>query len=185
MIAAVAMGRFSGPTIEHEKLLDRLMATPADVHFIFVFGPTIKTDFRNPQIAHAKARVIGTLYPVCYVTGSHRNPFTALRDLNDHVPLEYLRIVAGTGYKGIMGADTGGSVEEYLGVAQRAGITADVIGVAQERGEVSGTMLREAILKRSPLDQIRSMMHSRLTDDQISTFIESLYEIERGHQHTT
>ena len=185
MIAAVAMGRFTGPTVEHEKLLDRLMATPADDRFIVVFGPTdAKLSVKNPQTVDVKAAAIMRLYPSVFVP-HFANPFLAFEWLNHLNQLRLIRIVAGIGRNGITGADEGGSLEEYVGCARRAGVTCDIEGIPQERGEVSGTKLREAILSGATLDQIRPMMHSRLSDEQISRFIESLHEINDGRQRTT
>lgn len=185
MIAAVAMGRFTGPTVEHEKLLDLLMAQEADVRFIIVFGPAdTKLSVKNPQTVMIKQYVINRLYPSAWVR-SFPNPFVAFEWLNHLNQLRLVRIVAGVGRNGITGADEGGSLEEYIGCARRAGVTCDIEGIPQERGEVSGTKLREAILSGATLDQIRPMMHSRLSDEQISRFIKSLHEINDGRQRTT
>ena len=37
-----AMGRFNGPTKEHEKLLDKVFSQPSHKHYVFVLGPKSK-----------------------------------------------------------------------------------------------------------------------------------------------
>ena len=39
-----AMGRFNGPTKEHEKLLDKVFSQPSHKHYVFVLGPKSKEE---------------------------------------------------------------------------------------------------------------------------------------------
>lgn len=131
-IAATA-GRFNGPTIEHQKLIDKLFKQKANKHYVFVMGPESinKTNKENPFTSQEKVNFLKKLYPKnadSFIAAKKemntnhphikgiKNPLHAMnwiyhkhKDGNDNI---HLKMLAGSGKKGIS-KKAGGSDEVY------------------------------------------------------------------------
>lgn len=123
---AMAAGRFTGPTKEHEKLLNNLFSQKAHAHHVFVMGPSTKdkTTSKDPLTVDEKVDQLKKLYPEhadSFVPGTHRhtsNPAKAVTwAWHQHQKpgrRVHLTVVAGSGDEGIAKkSQAGGSLENY------------------------------------------------------------------------
>lgn len=129
---AIGMGRFTGPTIEHQKLIDKVFAQPAHAHHIFVMGPETheQTTAKDPLTADEKVAQLKKLYPEkadSFIPGTHRhtkNPNKAMtwtwhqhQKPNRNV---HLTVVGGSGEAGIASkSKAGGSSDVYKGLLDK------------------------------------------------------------------
>ena len=121
-----AMGRFNGPTKEHEKLLDKVFSQPSHKHYVFVLGPKSKeeTSDKDPLTAHEKVKHLEKLYP------QHTDSFVPGTDAHTKTPNQamawmwhkhkddgkhlHLNVVAGSGEEGVKTKSAaGGSSDNY------------------------------------------------------------------------
>lgn len=121
-----AMGRFNGPTKEHQKLLDKVFAQPSHKHYVFVLGPKSKeeTSAKDPLTVDEKVEHLKKLYPKhtdSFIPGTDAHTKTPNQSMaymwhkhkNDGKHL-HLNVVAGSGEEGIRNKSTaGGSAENY------------------------------------------------------------------------
>ena len=121
-----AMGRFNGPTKEHEKLLDKVFSQPSHKHYVFVLGPKSKeeTSAKDPLTADEKVQHLKKLYPHhadSFVPGTDahtKTPNQAMaymwhKHKNDAKHL-HLNVIAGSGEEGIKNkSSAGGSSDNY------------------------------------------------------------------------
>lgn len=127
---AYAAGRFTGPTKEHQKLIDNVLAHPADHHHIFVMGPAdhSKTTEKDPLTVHEKISHLKKLYPNhkhVFVPGTTihtKTPAAALswmhfrhKDKHDKM---HLHVFAGQGEEGVE-KNAGGSIDSYKNMIGR------------------------------------------------------------------
>jgi hypothetical protein len=123
---AAAAGRFTGASVEHQKLLDNLFSQKAHKHYVFVMGPSTpeETTEKDPLTINEKIDRLKKLYPHkadSFIAGDHRhtkNPAKALAWMwhrhKDDSPNIHLAMVAGSGNTGIKNKSTaGGSSEAY------------------------------------------------------------------------
>lgn len=123
---AAAAGRFTGPTIEHQKLLDNVFSQEAHKHYVFVMGPSTaeETTDKDPLTINEKIERLKKLYPEradSFIAGDHRhtkNPAKALAWMwhkhKDDSSNINLTMVAGAGDTGIKNkSSAGGSVSSY------------------------------------------------------------------------
>jgi hypothetical protein len=123
---AIGMGRFTGPTLEHQKLLDKVFAQKADAHHIFVMGPESheQTTAKDPLTADEKVEQLKKLYPHkadSFVAGTHRhtkNPNKAMAwTWHQHQKPGrnvHLTVVGGSGDEGVASkSKAGGSADVY------------------------------------------------------------------------
>jgi len=197
-----AGGRFTGPTIEHQKLIDETLAIPADVHRIYVFGPSTinETSQRDPLTVSEKVATLRKLYPNnadCFIEGNTehtKNPAQALAHAWHDLYLECdavdLTIVAGDGQKGLTGKDAGGSAKTYSDMVTRLNESTyasdptsfrmnydNVNIVANPRGHVSGSVVREMARNVDTTDyravtKLQEALHSNMTYRDTKTFAE-------------
>lgn len=129
---AIGMGRFTGPTIEHQKLIDKVFAQPAHAHHIFVMGPETHehTTAKDPLTADEKVAQLKKLYPEkadSFIAGTHRhtkNPNKAMtwtwhqhQKPNRNV---HLTVVGGSGEAGIASkSKAGGSADVYKNILDK------------------------------------------------------------------
>lgn len=129
---AIAAGRFTGPTLEHQKLLDKVFSQKADKHHVFVMGPSTKeqTTEKDPLTIQEKIEHLKKLYPEhkdSFVAGDHphtKNPQKALvwawHQHKDKAKNIHLNVVAGSGEEGIAKkSQAGGSLDSYKGIVDR------------------------------------------------------------------
>jgi hypothetical protein len=196
---AFAGGRFTGPTREHEKLLDQLFAEQADEHRVYVFGPKLNSEVtaRDPQTARQKVDILRELYPDhadSFIAGD--TPHTAnmtqalVHTWHDHMNESVdLVVFAGDGKQGIKGAAAGGSatiMEDMLdrlnGSVYSINEAASTGGnyrmnfasyqvVRNPRGDTSGTVLREAAANGQ---NVRDLMHSRTSMFRACQFVKTM-----------
>ena len=123
---AGAAGRFTGPTVEHQKLLDNLFSQKAHKHYVFVMGPSTskETTEKDPLTIEEKIDRLKKLYPEkadSFIPGDHRhtkNPAKALAWMwhrhKEDSPNINLTMIAGSGQTGIKNkSSAGGSSEAY------------------------------------------------------------------------
>jgi hypothetical protein len=127
---AMAAGRFTGPTKEHQKLIDNVLAHPADHHHIFVMGPAdhSKTTEKDPLTVHEKIHHLKKLYPNhkhVFVPGTTihtKTPVAALSWMHfkhkDHAKNMHLHVFAGKGDEGVE-KNAGGSIDSYKNAVGR------------------------------------------------------------------
>jgi hypothetical protein len=129
---AGAAGRFNGPSVEHEKLLNNLFSQPAHQHYVFVMGPSTpeETTDKDPLTISEKIDRLKKVYPEkadSFIAGDHRhtkNPAKALawmwhRHKDDGQNL-HLTMVAGSGSTGVKNkSSAGGSSENYKGILDK------------------------------------------------------------------
>jgi hypothetical protein len=121
-----AMGRFNGPTKEHEKLLDKVFSQPSHKHYVFVLGPKSKeeTSDKDPLTADEKVEHLKKLYPEhkdSFIPGTSAHTKTPNQAMawmyhqhKDHGKDLHLNVVAGSGEEGIKNkSSAGGSSENY------------------------------------------------------------------------
>lgn len=129
---AIAAGRFTGPTKEHQKLLDNFFAQKADKHHVFVMGPESKekTTLKDPLTVDEKIEQLKKLYPKqadSFVPGTHKhtkNPMKAITwAWHQHQKPGrnvHLTVIGGSGDAGIeKKSKAGGSLESYKGIVER------------------------------------------------------------------
>lgn len=202
---AFTCGRFTGPTREHEKLLDLLFAEQADSHRVYVMGPLHANNCtdRDPLTVHEKVRTLKYLYPEhadCFYAadGGHRANLTqCLADTWHQLYIEAdgvdLVAFAGDGDAGVVGKDAGGSaavVEDMLNRLNgtkyklsedfRMNFTSYKVK-RNPRGNVSGTFLREsaAATDLNNVETLRELLHTRITTSQIKRLVEGVHR-QRG-----
>lgn len=158
MIIAVAFGRFTGPTIEHDKLIRRVFQEQADLHLIFVFGPVVRSMIsdRDPLTVQEKVRRLRRLYPEyasSFIEGGSRHlesPVQAIIKTWHDYQNDNLILIAGSHDP----KDDGGSVEKYKEYIDKYNYTRfadnslrfayqNIKYVEIQRGEVSGSKARE------------------------------------------
>lgn len=121
-----AAGRFTGPTLEHHKLLSRLFDTKADSHRVYVMGPATKeeTSDKDPLTVEEKIQHLKKLYPEhadSFIAGTERhtkNPQKALihtwHSLKKPNRKVNISVIAGSGEEGVKNkSSAGGSLESY------------------------------------------------------------------------
>lgn len=121
-----AMGRFNGPTKEHEKLLDKVFSQPSHKHYVFVLGPKSKeeTSEKDPLTADEKVEHLKKLYPEhkdSFIPGTSAHTKTPNQAMawmyhqhKDHGKNLHLNVVAGSGEEGIKNkSSAGGSSDNY------------------------------------------------------------------------
>lgn len=129
---AFAAGRFTGPTVEHHKLLSRLFNIPAHHHRVYVMGPFTQeeTTDKDPLTVNEKIEQLKKLYPdhaESFIAGTERhtkNPQKALihtwHTLNKPNKEMHLSVVAGSGNEGIKNkSSAGGSLESYKSILDK------------------------------------------------------------------
>jgi hypothetical protein len=129
---AVAAGRFTGPTKEHEKLLNNLFSQKAHAHHVFVMGPETKdkTTEKDPLTVDEKIDHLKKLYPDkadSFIPGTHRhtkNPAKAVTwAWHQHQKpgrKVHLTVVAGSGDEGVAKKSAaGGSLENYKQIVDK------------------------------------------------------------------
>lgn len=158
MIVAVAFGRFTGPTIEHDKLIRRVFKEKADKHLIYVFGPVARSMIsdRDPLTVQEKVRRLRRLYPEyssSFVEGGSRHlesPIQAIIKTWHDFQNDNLILIAGSHDP----KDDGGSIEKYREYIEKYNYTRfadnslrfayqNIKYVEIQRGEVSGSKARE------------------------------------------
>lgn len=125
-------GRFTGPTIEHHKLLSKIFNTPADSHRVYVMGPSTKeeTTDKDPLTVDEKVSQLKKLYPEkadSFIPGNERhtkNPQKALihtwHNLKKPGRKVHLSVIAGSGEGGIKTkSSAGGSLEGYKSLVDK------------------------------------------------------------------
>ncbi len=145
---AYAAGRFTGPTAEHEKLINNVLNHPADHHHIFVMGPAdhSKTTEKDPLTVHEKIHHLKKLYPHAkhaFVPGTTihtKTPAAALswmhfrhKDKHDEM---HLHVFAGQGSEGVE-KNAGGSIDSYQHMVGRLNHTKFPVR-QNEKGETVG-----------------------------------------------
>lgn len=129
---AFAAGRFTGPTIEHHKLLTKVFNTPAHSHRVYVMGPSTKeeTTVKDPLTVSEKVAQLKKLYPEhadSFIAGDHRhtkNPQKALvhtwHSLQKPGRKLHLTVYAGQGEEGISKKSAaGGTIEGYKSLVDK------------------------------------------------------------------
>ena len=127
-----AAGRFTGPTVEHHKLLSNVFNTPANSHRVYVMGPSTKeeTTDKDPLTVDEKVAQLKKLYPEkadSFISGNERhtkNPQKALvhtwHNLKQPGRKVHLTVVAGSGDTGIKNkSSAGGSLEGYKSLVDK------------------------------------------------------------------
>jgi hypothetical protein len=125
-------GRFTGPTVEHHKLLSKIFNTPADSHRVYVMGPSSKeqTTDKDPLTVDEKVAQLKKLYPEkadSFIPGNERhtsNPQKALvhtwHSLKKPGRKVHLTVIAGSGEEGIKNkSSAGGSLEGYKSLVDK------------------------------------------------------------------
>jgi uncharacterized protein YeaO (DUF488 family) len=127
---AMAAGRFTGPTKEHEKLINNVLKQKTDHHYVFVMGPSdhSKTTEKDPLTVHEKISHLKKLYPEhkhVFVPGTTvhtKTPVAALSFIHfrhkDHADHLHLHVVAGKGEEGVE-KNAGGSIDNYKNMVHR------------------------------------------------------------------
>lgn len=186
--ATICAGRFTGPSIEHEKLFDRFLQIEDDYKFLFVFGPNHadKLSDKDPLLLTEKKYMFGRVLPdellqhVIY--GDHQytsSLFQALINVWNRVKYDgrpiHLNVVGGDGAEGVEGGE-GASADEYLEILGRANHSVYPTGKTrmafdtvkyhrQPRGKISGSKIREFARSakyqdEQSVEEFRSMLHS-------------------------
>lgn len=181
---ALAAGRFTGPTKEHEKLIDKLFEQQADYHYVYVMGPSTlaETTTRDPITVDRKVAILEKLYPEhvgSFISGNTPHTKTPLQAMVNSWHLHEgegenieLVVVAGDGTAGLTGKDAGGSAAVYEDLIARTNGTKFADGnyrmnysltevVRNPRGDRSGTLLREAA-RNNDFDAFLDTAHSRM-----------------------
>lgn len=127
-----AAGRFTGPTVEHHKLISKVFNTPAHSHRIYVMGPSTKeeTTEKDPLTVSEKVAQLKKLYPEkadSFIAGDHphtKNPQKALvhtwHFLQKPGRKVHLTVIAGQGEEGIKNkSSAGGSLEGYKSLVDK------------------------------------------------------------------
>ena len=127
-----AAGRFTGPTEEHHKLLNKVFNTKAHSHRVYVMGPTTKeeTSDKDPLTVDEKLEHLKRLYPEhadSFIGGNERhtkNPQKALVHTWHSVKKPgrkvNISVVAGSGDEGVKNkSSAGGSLESYKKLIDR------------------------------------------------------------------
>ena len=184
---ALAVGRFQPITKNHERLFDRLLEIKADCHDIGVVKGN-NVHGRNPLTAEERINFLNKLYPqdLPFIQ-EVLNPVDALeKTYNLMKPYGDLKVilVGGIGDEGVT-KHAGACIESYLDIMTRmngnkykSGDKAgeyyfnfkeyEVVGV--QRGEVSGSYVREYIKENYPecdLMKIIEMLHSKFTLEDV------------------
>ena len=127
-----AAGRFTGPTIEHHKLLSQVFNTPANSHRVYVMGPATKeeTTEKDPLTVAEKVNQLKKLYPEhadSFIAGDHRhtkNPQKALvhtwHSLKKPGRKIHLTVFGGQGDAGVKNkSSAGGTIEGYKSLVDK------------------------------------------------------------------
>lgn len=200
-------GRFNGPTIEHHRLIQRLIDEPGDRHYVFIFGPKYPelTTFKNPFTIQEKYDLFRRLYPNhahIFVQGDHDHVCTPNQCLSyiwhahrNHNTIIDLAIVAGSGSLGIKNRDEGGSIGSYQDIIARLNNTKFPEGdyrmqfksvdfIANPRGSISSRIVREFAIRNDVNNKVhvgkfRSMLHPNITMAEAKFLMEKIQE--RGY----
>lgn len=147
---AMAAGRFTGPTKEHEKLINEVFAQPADQHYIYVMGPShpSETTAKDPLTIDEKLSYLRQLYPShrdSFVPGNTdytKTPPQAMAHIwhtnKDKADKIHLTVVAGDGDKGVIGKDAGGSAGAYQDMIDRLNKTKYPVRTTSDGRTVGG-----------------------------------------------
>lgn len=199
-------GRFNGPTIEHHRLIQRLIDEPGDKHYVCVFGPkdVCETSFKNPFTISEKMDQLRRLYPKhadIFIPGnsthtcSPNQVLSYLWHLNRYHYVNIgLTIVAGSGTLGIKTRDEGGSIGAYQDIIERMNNTKFPGGdyrmqydpveyIANPRGSISSRIVREFAIRNVNnhvnVGKFRSMLHPNIGLTEAKTLMEIIQE--RGY----
>jgi len=197
---AISAGRFTGPTSEHQKLLDNLFSQKVDRHYVYVMGPEKKeeTTEKDPLTQEEKIEQLKKLYPDhtdSFVI--QKNPMKAFIHAY-HANKEpgkklHLSIVAGTGGAGIdKKSNIGGSIDSYLKVINKYNNSKfpsgddrfkfeSVTSVQNPRGNVSGSVIRRFAREHDHnnpdhVNQFKNLLHSRFTSEDAKSLMKTIKE---------
>lgn len=146
---AMAAGRFTGPTVEHQKLIDNVLKQKVDHHYVFVMGPAdhSKTTEKDPLTVHEKIHHLKKLYPEhkhIFVPGTTvhtKTPASALSWIHfrhkDQAKHLHLHVVAGQGEEGVE-KNAGGSIDSYKHMVHRLNHTKFPERINDEGKKVGG-----------------------------------------------
>lgn len=191
---AIAVGRFNGPTKEHEKLINKVFSQKADHHHIFVMGPKTveQTTSKNPLTIDEKIATLRKLHPDkadSFKSGAdpaHKSLYHAISysyHAHKHEGDVHLKAVGGSGDAGVTkGTGAGGSSDTYTQLTSKYNGKHDkalghvamdfksVESVPNERGTISGSVVRSYARAHNPknkahVKEFKSMLHSGLTHD--------------------
>lgn len=212
--ATICVGRFTGPTVEHEKLFDRFMSIEDDYKFMYIFGPWSRdklTD-RDPLLLSEKrymfSKVLDDNVLQHAIFGDHQytsSLFQALVNVYQRTKREgysiHLNVVGGEGDAGISGKDKGASADEYVDILGRANhsryptgemrMSFDTVDYhRQPRGEISGTVLRQAArsynyTSEQDVEEFRQMLHSGFDASLARGLIKIIQERTSGDNKPT
>lgn len=186
-----AAGRFNGPTIEHHKLIERVIAAPGDFHYIFIFGPleVSNTNFKNPFTIQEKYDLLRRLYPAhshIFVPGDGQHTCTPNqclsyvwhlnKDKYSHIDIS---IVAGDGIIGLSNkSQVGGSIGAYQSIIERMNKTKFPSGdyrmiyenvgyLPNPRGSISSRIMREYAIRndvnnKHHVAKFKTMLHPNI-----------------------
>lgn len=197
---AFAGGRFVGPTIEHQKLLETLFNTPADAYRVVVFGVMNEQDTndREPLTIPEKIEILKEAFPHhadAFIPADHaflKTPNQALswfyHEFENQASNVNLTIVAGSGDTGVV-KTAGGSADSYRDMLQRLNESrfpngqlrmnyANYNVIDNPRGSVSGSAVRSFIvntpLNESAFEQLKTMLHSGLSEATVQRFAQTV-----------
>lgn len=197
---AFAGGRFVGPTIEHQHLLERLFSQPADAHRVVVFGVMTEeeTNDREPLTISEKIEILREAFPEhadCFIPADHpflKTPNQALswfyHEFENKAQHINLTIVAGAGDTGVV-RSAGGSADSYRDIMTRLNESRFPNGVVRmdydhwhiidnPRGVISGTTVRTFIvntpLNEDTLGRLKTMLHSGLSESTVQRFAQTV-----------
>lgn len=191
---AIAVGRFNGPTVEHEKLINKVFSQKADHHHIFVMGPKTvdQTTSKNPLTIDEKINTLKKLYPDkadSFKSGAdpaHKSLYHAISysyHAHKHEGDVHLKAVGGSGDAGVTkSTGAGGSsntftdlVGKYNGKHDKSlGHVAmdfkSAESIPNERGTISGSVVRSYARAHNPknaahVKEFKGMLHSGLSKD--------------------
>lgn len=202
---AFAGGRFVGPTIEHQKLLERLFEVPADAYRVVVFGVMEEeaTSEREPLTIPEKIEILKEAFPEhadAFIPADHpflRTPNQALSWFYHEFEREAdninLTVVAGSGETGVV-KNAGGSAESYRDILARLNESHFPNGqlrmkynhphiIGNPRGSVSGTSVRSFIvntpLNEQTLGKLKTMLHSGLSESTVKRIAQTVQRRSR------
>ena len=191
---AIAVGRFNGPTVEHQKLIYKVFSQKADHHHVFVMRPKSvdQTTGKNPLTIDEKINTLKKLYPDhadSFKSGAdpaHKSLYHAISysyHAHKHEGDVHLKAVGGSGDAGVTKkTGEGGSsntftdlVGKYNGKTEKS--TGDVAmdfksaeSIPNERGAISGSVVRSYARAHNPknkahVTKFKSMLHSGLSHE--------------------
>lgn len=201
---AIAVGRFNGPTVEHEKLINKVFAQKADHHHIFVMGPKTveQTSSKNPLTIDEKINTLKKLYPDkadSFKSGAdpaHKSLYHAISysyHAHKHEGDVHLKAVGGSGEMGITkGTGTGGSSDTFTNLTSKYNGKHDkalgdvamdfksVESIPNERGAISGSVVRSFARTHDPkntghVKEFKSMLHSGLSHNDAKEIFDKIH----------